>query len=204
MRICLLLLVVCFTSVVLGEDFKTIKGKEYKDATVRRIDPDGIVLKSKSGISKVYFAELPEDVQRRFNYDPARAAQFTTATQTVISEHNAEIVAQKQAAAAEQRRKAGMQRQQQAEEEQRQAAEQRQIAEQQRAKALVREQQAAAERQRQAENKARVQQAAEIQFLRNRVNNLQNQNQAELEQPEINRPEISRPEISFSHIPTEP
>jgi hypothetical protein len=33
---------------------------------VSRVEADGIVIKSKSGISKVYFAELPKDVQERF------------------------------------------------------------------------------------------------------------------------------------------
>jgi len=71
-------LVILFLSAsfALAEDFKTISGKEYKDATVSRIEADGIVLKTKSGISKVYFAELPKDVQERFGYDPAKAAQF--------------------------------------------------------------------------------------------------------------------------------
>ena len=50
----------------LAEDFKTVDGKEYKDATVSHVEPDGIVLKTKSGISKVYFTELPKDIQERF------------------------------------------------------------------------------------------------------------------------------------------
>ena len=58
-------------SLVLAEDFKTVDGKEYKDATVSRIEPDGLVLKTKSGISKVYFVELPKDVQERFHYGSA-------------------------------------------------------------------------------------------------------------------------------------
>jgi hypothetical protein len=37
---------------VLAEDFKTISGKEYKNATVSRVEPDGIVLKRKSGITE--------------------------------------------------------------------------------------------------------------------------------------------------------
>jgi hypothetical protein len=62
-------------SLALAEDFKTINGKEYKDATVIRVEPDGIVLKSKSGISKCFFVELPGDVQERFHHvDPAKAA----------------------------------------------------------------------------------------------------------------------------------
>jgi len=47
---------------------------------VTRVEPDGIMLKTKSGIAKVYFAELPKEVQERFHYDPAKAAQFNAAT----------------------------------------------------------------------------------------------------------------------------
>ncbi len=63
-------------SAVLSEDFKTLNGKEYKDATVSRIEPDGIVVKTKSGITKVYFAELPKEVQERFHYDPQHAGAY--------------------------------------------------------------------------------------------------------------------------------
>jgi hypothetical protein len=59
-------------SLALAEDFKTINGKEYREATVSRVDPDGIVLKTKSGISKVYFTELPKEVQERFLPSPAK------------------------------------------------------------------------------------------------------------------------------------
>ena len=55
-------------SVALAEDFKTVSGKVYKDATVSRIEGDGIVLKTETGISKVYFTELPQDVQQRFHW----------------------------------------------------------------------------------------------------------------------------------------
>jgi hypothetical protein len=54
------ILIVCFASIALADDFKTINGKEYKNATVTRVEPDGILLKTKSGISKVYFTELPK------------------------------------------------------------------------------------------------------------------------------------------------
>ena len=55
-------LIVCFTTVALADDFKLVSGKEYKNVTVSRVEPDGIVLKSKAGISKVYFVELSPDV----------------------------------------------------------------------------------------------------------------------------------------------
>ena len=58
-------------SLAPAEDFKTINGKEYKDATITRVEGDGIVLRTKTGISKVYFVELPQDIQKRFHYGPA-------------------------------------------------------------------------------------------------------------------------------------
>ena len=70
----LVILIVCFASFALAEDFKTVNGKEYKNVTVSRVEPDGIVLKTKSGILKVYFVELPKEVQERFHYAPANVA----------------------------------------------------------------------------------------------------------------------------------
>ena len=71
-------LIFCFASVAFADDFKLIDGKEYKNVTVSRIEPDGIVLRTKSGISKIYFVELPKDVQERFHYNAAIAAAYST------------------------------------------------------------------------------------------------------------------------------
>src|ERR1700758_3148842 len=60
-------LIVCFASIALADDFKTVNGKVYKDATISRVEADGIVLRTKTGIAKVYFVELPKDVQERFH-----------------------------------------------------------------------------------------------------------------------------------------
>jgi hypothetical protein len=75
----LILFVVVAASVSSGraDDFKTIEGKEYKDATVTRVEPDGVVVRTKSGISKLYFVELPQEVQRRFNYEPQQARAYS-------------------------------------------------------------------------------------------------------------------------------
>src|SRR5215475_7951582 len=58
-------------SLGLADDFKTIDGKIYKDATITHVEADGIVIKTKTGISKIYFVELPKDVQERFHYGSA-------------------------------------------------------------------------------------------------------------------------------------
>jgi thiol-disulfide isomerase/thioredoxin len=71
------LLILCLALATFADDFKTIPGKEYKDVTVSRVEPDGIVLKTKSGISKLYFVELPKDVQDRFHYNAAIASAYS-------------------------------------------------------------------------------------------------------------------------------
>jgi hypothetical protein len=64
---------VCLASGAFAADFKTLDGTVYKDATVKRVEADGIVLLTDSGISKVYFTELPREVQERFEHHPAAA-----------------------------------------------------------------------------------------------------------------------------------
>jgi hypothetical protein len=67
----MVILATLFLSLALAEDFKTVGGKVYKDATISRVEADGIVLRTKTGITKVYFTELPNDVQERFHYSSA-------------------------------------------------------------------------------------------------------------------------------------
>src|SRR5438093_3133080 len=90
----LTLLALCFASVALADDFKAIDGKEYKNVKVTRVEPDGIVLMSKSGISKVYFTELPKAVQERFHYDAANAVAYSSeqaAGQMALQNQQAEL-----------------------------------------------------------------------------------------------------------------
>jgi hypothetical protein len=76
MRTTLVILIVCFASIALADDFKTINGKEYKNAKVSRVEPDGIVITFSGGIVKIPFTELSEELQRKYNYDPEAAKQF--------------------------------------------------------------------------------------------------------------------------------
>jgi hypothetical protein len=94
-------LLLSFASVALAEDFTTVNGKEYKDATVTRVDPDGIVVKTKSAITKVYFTELPKQVQERFHYDSQKAAAYSaeqTANYAAYQKQQDETRRQQQAA----------------------------------------------------------------------------------------------------------
>ena len=48
----LTVLALSFASAALADDFRTTDGKVYKDAIVNRVEPDGIVVKTKSGVCK--------------------------------------------------------------------------------------------------------------------------------------------------------
>jgi hypothetical protein len=116
-------LTVCVVSMAFAEDFKTLNGTEYKNATISRVEPDGIVLITKVGVSKVYFPELPKEVQERFHYDSAQAAQFNAAERAAIAQFNAKAQREaeaKEKAMAEQRTKAAKAQQEQAQQAARQ------------------------------------------------------------------------------------
>jgi len=67
----IVILATLFVPIALAEDFTTVSGRVYKDVTISRVEADGIMLRTKTGISKVYFVELPKDVQERFHYGSA-------------------------------------------------------------------------------------------------------------------------------------
>jgi hypothetical protein len=95
------ILLLSFAAAALSEDFKTVNGKEYKDATVTRVDPDGVVVKTNSGITKIYFTELPKDVQEHFHYDSGKAASYSAeqaANYTAYQKQQDEIQREQQAA----------------------------------------------------------------------------------------------------------
>jgi chromosome segregation ATPase len=96
-------LIFSVTTAAFSEDFKTINGKEFKDATVTRVDPDGIMVKTKSGITKAYFIELPKEVQERFHYDPQKASTYSAeqaANYAAYQNQQAEAQRQREEAAA--------------------------------------------------------------------------------------------------------
>ena len=72
-----MVLALAISQFALAEDFKTIHGKEYKNAEVSRVETDGIVIRTKTGISKIYFIELPKDIQERYRPRPAKTPPIT-------------------------------------------------------------------------------------------------------------------------------
>jgi hypothetical protein len=78
------ILISCLASAALADDFKTTEGKEYKNATLFCVEPDGIVIKTRSGISKLYFSELPPEVLERFHFGSQWSGQFPAGTNEEI------------------------------------------------------------------------------------------------------------------------
>jgi len=82
------ILIVCFATLAVADDFRTTKGKEYKNATVSRVEPDGITVKFSGGLVKIPFTELSRELQEKYHYDPDKAAAAQAAEMAAIQETN--------------------------------------------------------------------------------------------------------------------
>lgn len=51
----------------------------YAKYEIKRVEPDGITYVTASGLSKVYFPDLPKAVQAQYGYDPAKAKAYRDA-----------------------------------------------------------------------------------------------------------------------------
>jgi hypothetical protein len=74
----LLFLAVGFHPALAGEkiSFTTLSGKSYVDAEVTRTEPDGITVMYDSGADKILFRSLPEDIRRKYHYNPQAAEAY--------------------------------------------------------------------------------------------------------------------------------
>lgn len=59
----------------------TRDGRVYNETSKLRVDPDGILVSYQPesrgfGLAKLKFADLPDDLQKQYNYDPKAAADF--------------------------------------------------------------------------------------------------------------------------------
>ena len=77
MKTLMLFLILCLGSLAFADDFKTINGKEYKDAKISRVEPDGIVIPFSGGIVKIPFNELSAEIQKKYGYDPQSATAYS-------------------------------------------------------------------------------------------------------------------------------
>lgn len=57
-------------------DVETVDGAVFRNAQVRRIEPDGLTLSHDGGLAKVPFSRLPENLRRKYEYDPEEAERY--------------------------------------------------------------------------------------------------------------------------------
>jgi hypothetical protein len=72
---------VCFAvTASLADDIVTIDGQKYESVTDLEIKPDGIIFslnpKNGIGIIKVPFSNLPDNLKKKYNYDPFEEGLF--------------------------------------------------------------------------------------------------------------------------------
>jgi hypothetical protein len=56
----------------LAEDW-TVNGKTYHNVTVSKVEPDSVHIMFDGGIGSLKLSDLTPELQKRFNYDPAKA-----------------------------------------------------------------------------------------------------------------------------------
>src|SRR6478752_4018737 len=81
-------------SIAIAQDqnFTTINGKQYKNASVIHVEPDGITIKFSGGISKIPCEEITKADQQRFNCcDPQKAVAYAAEQAAAIQRTNQEM-----------------------------------------------------------------------------------------------------------------
>ena len=59
-----------------GETFRTKRGKEFHDCEVVGRDPHGVTFRHRGGLAKIAYTDLPDDMQKRFEYDREKEREF--------------------------------------------------------------------------------------------------------------------------------
>jgi hypothetical protein len=76
MRVAGYIAVFLTVSTVLADDFTLNDGTQYKEVKVSRAEPDGLVVTTTYGVIKLFFTDLPREVQEKYHYDPKKAEAF--------------------------------------------------------------------------------------------------------------------------------
>jgi hypothetical protein len=89
-----------------AEDWKTSDGKTYQDVKVVKVEADAVTILDSEGGARIDLSKLPVDLQKRFNYDPAKAkvaadarAQDEIQSEEAIESERNQVAAQKQTVA---------------------------------------------------------------------------------------------------------
>lgn len=66
-----------FALSIYSLDITTLDGKVYKNAKISEANPAGIVVEYQDGVCQIPFTNLPDDIQKKYSYDPAKAQEWT-------------------------------------------------------------------------------------------------------------------------------
>jgi len=68
---------ICFViGTLYAEDFTTLDGDHYSSATIKRVEPDGLVIAYPDGVKKLKFKNLPPQIGKQYGYNPVVASQY--------------------------------------------------------------------------------------------------------------------------------
>jgi len=63
-----------------AEDITALDGKQFSSGAISSREPDGLKITTSDGIEKILFSNLSPEVQQKYGYDPAKAAQYKQET----------------------------------------------------------------------------------------------------------------------------
>jgi len=65
-----------------AEVFTTLDGEKYTEATLKRVEPDGVVIAYPDGIRKLKFQSLPPEVCAKYGYNPESEVKYVAQRQS--------------------------------------------------------------------------------------------------------------------------
>jgi hypothetical protein len=75
-RLSLLAVFLSLAVSVRADSFTTLDGDSYTNCTVKRVEPDGIVITDSDGVHKLKFKNLPPDIGKKYGFDSVKAAAW--------------------------------------------------------------------------------------------------------------------------------
>ena len=65
-----------------AEVFTTLDGEKYTEATLKRVEPDGVVISYSDGVRKLKFQNLPPEVCAKYGYNPESEVKYVAQRQS--------------------------------------------------------------------------------------------------------------------------
>ena len=62
------------------EILSTVEGKDYREVTVTKVEPDGLRIRHRTGLAKLKFSDLSPDIQKKYHYNQQAAETFSAKT----------------------------------------------------------------------------------------------------------------------------